>query len=193
MRLSGRTALVEALEAVGERLAHDGAVCTLVVVGGAALNLLRIVDRPTIDVDVLACIGSDGQTLQPPDPLPDALRRAIVAVAHDQGLAEHWVNTAVADQWRFGLPPGLGERLTWETFGGLRVGIVERRDLVCFKLYASADQTGPDNVHVRDLLALRPSDAELEAAAEWVRSQDAGPDFQAVLARVIAYVQDTLR
>jgi hypothetical protein len=33
----------------------------------------------------------------------------------------------------------------------------------------------------------------LEAAAEWVRSQDGGPDFQAVLARVIAYVQDTLR
>ena len=193
MRLSGRVALVEALEAVGERLAYDGVACTLVVVGGAALNLLRIVDRPTIDVDVLACIGRDGETLQPPDPLPDVLRRAIVAVAHDRGLAENWVNTVVADQWRFGLPPGLGERLTWETFGGLRVGIVGRRDLVCFKLYASADQTGPDNVHVRDLLALRPNDAELEAAAEWVRAQDAGRDFQAVLARVVAHVQDALR
>lgn len=56
-----------------------------------------------------------------------------------------------------------------------------------------ADQTGPDNVHVRDLLALRPTDAELDVAAEWVRAQDAGPDFQAVLARVVAYVQDALR
>ena len=176
---------MEALEAVGERLAYDGVTCTLVVVGGAALNLLRIVDRPTIDVDVLACLGDDGATLQPPDPLPDALRRAIVAVAHDRGLAENWVNTVVADQWRFGS--------TWETFGGLRVGIVERRDLVCFKLYASADQTGPDNVHVRDLLALRPSDAELQVAAEWVRAQDAGPEFHAVIAKVVAYVQDALR
>ena len=52
MRLSGRTALVEALEAVGERLAYDGVTCTLVVAGGAALNLLRIVDRPTNDVDL---------------------------------------------------------------------------------------------------------------------------------------------
>jgi hypothetical protein len=193
MRLSGRTALVEALEAVGERLAYDGVTCSLVIVGGAALNLLRIVDRPTIDVDVLARLGDDGATLQPPDPLPDALRRAIVAVAHDRGLAENWVNTVVADQWRFGLPPGLGERLTWNTYGGLRVGIVDRRDLVCFKLYASADQTGPDNVHVRDLLALLPSDAELDAAAEWVRAQDAGPEFQAVVVKVVAYVQDALR
>jgi hypothetical protein len=107
MRLSGRTALVEALDAVGERLAYDGVTCTLVIVGGAALNLL---------------------------------------------------------------------------------GIADRRGLVCFKLYASADQTGPDNVHVRDLLALRPSYAELDAAAEWVRTQDAGPEFQEVVAKVVAYV-----
>ena len=184
---------MDALEAVGERLAHDGVTCALVVVGGAALNLLRIVDRPTVDVDVLASVGSDGETLRPPDPLPEALRRAVVAVAHDRGLADDWVNTAVADQWRFGLPPGLGERLTWESFGGLRVGLVGRRDLVCFKLYASVDQTGPDNVHVRDLLALRPTDAELAAAAGWVRAQDAGPDFQAVVDRVVAYVKDALR
>lgn len=59
-------------------------------------------------------------------------------------------------QWRFGLPQGLTERLEWRTYGALQVGIVNRRDLVCFKLYASADQTGPDNVHVRDLLALKP-------------------------------------
>jgi len=48
-------------------------------------------------------------------------------------------------------------------------------------------------VDARDLLALRPSAAELEAAAEWVRAQDAGPEFQAVLTRVVAYVQDALR
>ena len=184
---------MEALQAVGERLAYDGVTCTLVVAGGAALNRLRIVDRPTIDVDVLARIGDDERTLQPPDPLPDALRRAVVAVARDRGLLENWVNTAVADQWRFGLPPGLGERLTWETFGGLRIGILERRDLVYFKLYASAGQAGPDDVHVRDLLALRPSGEELQAAAAWVRTQDAGPDFHAVVARVVAYVQAALR
>lgn len=74
----------------------------------------------------------------------------------------------------------------------LRVGIVGRRDLICFKLYASSDQTGPDNVHVRDLLALRPNAEDLEWAAAWVRAQDASPEFHTVVARVVAYVQDAL-
>jgi hypothetical protein len=86
----------------------------------------------------------------------------------------------------------LGERIEWRSFGALRVGIVGRRDLICFKLYASADQMGPDNVHVRDLLALRPSTQDLEWAAEWVRAQDPSPEFHAVVTRVVAYVQDAL-
>jgi len=103
------------------------------------------------------------------------------------------MNTTVADQWRFGLPPGLAERIEWRRYGALRVGIVGRRDLVCFKLYASADQTGSDNIHVRDLLALKPNADDLEWAAAWVRAQDPSPEFQAVVAKVVAYVQDALR
>jgi len=53
MKLQGRTAIESALTAVGERLAHAHESCAIVVLGGAALNLLAIVDRPTIDVDVL--------------------------------------------------------------------------------------------------------------------------------------------
>lgn len=178
--------------AVGERLAYANDPCAIVVLGGAAMNLLGIVDRPTIDVDILARADAAG-TILPPDPLPAALRHAIAAVAHDQGLLETWMNTTVADQWRFGLPPGLPERLEWRTYGALRVGIVSRRDLICFKLYASADQTGPDNVHVRDLLALAPNAEELTSAATWVRGQDASPDFQVIVGKVVAYVQTALR
>jgi len=177
MKLQGRTAIESALTAVGERLAHAHESCAIVVLGGAALNLLAIVDRPTIDVDVLARADDTG---------------AIEPVARDRGLLENWMNTTVADQWRFGLPPGLAERLEWRRYGALRVGIVGRRDLICFKLYASADQTGPDNVHVRDLLALKPNPEDLEWAAEWVRAQDSSPEFHAVVARVVAYVQVAL-
>ncbi len=190
--LSGRQATEAALTALGERLAHAHSPCTIVVVGGTALNLLGLVDRPTIDVDVLARVGETGE-LQPPDPLPNALVQAIAAVARDRGLLEHWVNTTVADQWRFGLPPGLPSRIHWRPFAALTVGLVDRRDLIFFKLYASADQTGPDNVHVRDLLALRPSDDELDDAAAWVARQDASPDFRAVVAKVLTYVRQTLR
>lgn len=191
MKLQGRTAIEAALTALGERLAHAHEPCAIVVLGGAALNLLAIVDRPTIDVDVLARADEAG-AIQPPDPLPDTLRRAIAVVARDRGLLENWMSTTVADQWRFGLPPGLAERIEWRTFGALRVGIVGRRDLICFKLYASSDQTGPDNVHVRDLLALNPNAEDLEWAAVWVRAQDTSPEFHAVVAKVVAYVQDAL-
>jgi hypothetical protein len=192
MKLSGRTALEAALTAVGEHLAHANEPCAIVVLGGAAMNLLGIVDRPTIDVDVLARADAAG-TIHPPDPLPEGLRGAIAAVARDRGLLDNWINTAVADQWVFGLPEGLAGRLEWLTYGALQVGVVDRRDLVCFKLYASADQTGPDNVHVRDLLALNPNDEELERAGEWVRAQDPTSEFHAVVDKVVAYVREALR
>ena len=57
------------------------------MLGGAALNLLGIVDRPTIDVDVLARADATG-ALRPPDPLPRALRRVIVAVGRGQWVRE---------------------------------------------------------------------------------------------------------
>lgn len=98
MKLSGRAAIESALSIVGERLAHANEPCAIVVLGGAAMNLLGIVDRPTIDVDVLARADATG-AIRPPDPLPDTLRRAIAAVARDRGLLDNWMNTTVADQW----------------------------------------------------------------------------------------------
>lgn len=191
--LEGQGGVARALAAVGERLAHAGEPCAIVVLGGAAINPLGVVDRATRDVDVLARQAPDGKTIEPPDPLPAALLDAIAAVAHDLGLESNWMNTTVADQWRFGLPPGLEERIEWRAFGGLAVGIVARRDLVFFKLYAAADDTGPASVHVKDLLALRPSDEDLDLAADWVSEQDPSPEFRSTVAKVVAYARRTLR
>jgi hypothetical protein len=191
-KLSGRAAIEAALAAVGERLALVNEPCAIVVVGGAAMNLHGIVERPTIDVDVLARADASG-AIHPPDPLPAALERAIAALARDRGLLAQWMNTAVAHQWLVGLPPGLADRIEWRTYGGLRVGVAGRQDLVAMKLYASADQSGPDNVHVRDLLALSPSDEDLEWAAAWVRGQDPSPEFHEVLDKVLAHVRTALR
>ena len=157
MKLGGREVIESALAAVGEILALRGSSCSIVILGGAALNLHGVVDRPTIDVDVLA--REQEGILIPPDPLPDALRSAIAAIARDRGFLEHWMNTAVAGH----------------------------------ELYASADQTGPENVHVRDLLALRPTAVELDDAAEWVRRQDPSPGFHEILAKVVSYVDGALR
>lgn len=81
--------------------------------------------------------------------------------------------------------PGLGERLIWRDYAGLRVGLVDRQDLVFFKLYAAADHTGPGSVHYQDLLALRPSPSELENAAAWIATQDASEGFARIVDKVI--------
>lgn len=72
------------------------------------------------------------------------------------------------------------------------LGIVDRHDLVFFKLFAAADSTGPKSVHYQDLLALNPSIAELQAAASWVRQQDASPEFSNILDRVVTHVRTDL-
>ncbi|MFQ6046617.1 MAG: DUF6036 family nucleotidyltransferase [Gemmatimonadales bacterium] len=196
MTLRNAAETVTALQLVGEILEAQRAQLSLVVIGGAALNLLGVVDRATRDVDVLAfSVSGEGRTrlVPPPEPLPTPLTEAVAAVARDLNLAPDWLNTGPALQWRQGLPPRLEERVTWRSYGGLRVGIVGRFDLICFKLYACADQTGPESRHVRDLLALSPSRDELLMAADWVRGQDPSPAFAEVLSKVIGHVLSQTR
>lgn len=175
--------------ALGELLAAEGMEFGIVVLGGAALNLLGIVERTTRDVDVLAITSStlgDGLlSLTPPEPLPEPLKRAIGRVARDFRLPEDWVDTTMGLQLQTGLPPGLERRIHWSRYGGLVVGLVDRYDLIFFKLYAAADSGGPASVHYQDLIALRPSSTELQEAATWVRKQDPSAGFSIILEQVM--------
>lgn len=189
--------LEHALAALGELLAANGEDARLVAVGGAALRLLGLVDRTTTDVDVIARVRS-GPTTGPdgpgpsavfhPEPLPEAVVRAAAAVARDLGLPSDWLNTEIAAQWRTGLPPGLGDDLTWLRFGGppggLELGLVGRRTLIALKLFAAVDR-GPKSVHFQDLRALAPTRDELASAAEWVRTQDENPIFGDLVDQVV--------
>jgi hypothetical protein len=182
-----------ALSLVGELVDASNLHYHIVVIGGSAVNLLGVVSRATADVDILAFAGPDSSgalRLRPPDqPLPDPLIRAAEAVAGDLGLDPNWLNTGPASQWLTGLPPGLEERLMWRRFGGLSVGVVHRQDLVFFKLYAAADDTGPQSVHYQDLVALSPTDAELNDAVRWIERQDPSPDFNRLVSQVMAHVR----
>lgn len=185
----------QALQALGELLEARGEHFAIVIIGGAALNLLRIVKRVTEDVDILAFAresqdASSPVLIEPPTPIPAALTNAIEQVAKDLNLVPNWLNTGPALQWRQGLPPNLDRRVEWRRFGALHVGLVSRYDLIFLKLYAAADSTGPSSRHVQDLLALRPTDVELEDARRWVQNQDVSPAFHEVLDKVIAYVRD---
>lgn len=183
--------LEEIFEAVGELLQAKGEHIRLVVVGGASMNLLGFVNRTTDDVDVIARAEPPGLgqtvTLLPPDPLPDVLQEVIATVARDFSLPEDWMNTEIGAQWRQGLPPWLGKDLTWRRYQGLTVGLVGRRTLMALKLFAAVDQ-GSRSVHYQDLVALSLAPAELEAAAEWVMTQDASEAFAVMLQEVIHHV-----
>jgi hypothetical protein len=192
--LSGPAGIELALQRVGELLAAAGERYAVVVVGGAALNLLGIVARATRDVDILAFAkrrpgsGRGWRLEEPSQTVPEPLSVAIRTVARDMGLADNWLNTGPALQWKQGLPRGFAGRVAWRKYAALHVGLAGRADLIRLKLYAAADGH-PGDRHVNDLVALDPTDAELRAAARWVKAQDAGAAFPGMVDQVVAHVR----
>jgi len=64
--ISNSTDVERALDAVGQILQAEGAKFAIIVIGGAALQLLGVVDRATRDVDVVALA-------EPPDHVKHSL------------------------------------------------------------------------------------------------------------------------
>jgi hypothetical protein len=80
------------LEEAGERFA-------IVIIGGAALQLLGVIIRNTRDVDVIAFAEpptTRARLARPAAHLPAPLQRAILAVAKDRNLPENWLNAGPA-------------------------------------------------------------------------------------------------
>src|SRR6266542_3079480 len=98
MDLTGSPAIEGSLTRVGDLLAVEGHSYAIVVLGGAALNLLGIIDRGTSDVDILAFAAAPDHTkggatglFEPPEPMPRPLLLAAHTVARDLGLDQNWL------------------------------------------------------------------------------------------------------
>jgi predicted nucleotidyltransferase len=185
--------IIIALQALGEILASQGEHAAVVVVGGTALIMQGFVTRATKDVDVIA-ISRDPpdrkrKAIEIPEPLPESLFRAIKRVARDYNLPDDWMNTTVGLLWKTGLPSGFEERIHWEQYDGLSLGLADRYDLILLKLYAAADSEGPSSVHYQDLIALQPTNEELDSAARWIRSQDPSALFARILDQVLEHAK----
>lgn len=152
---------------------------TLVVIGGTALITLGIVSRTTKDVDVLAGLDPE-KGLVDPRPFSPALSAAAALVAREMQLPPDWINAGPADQLMAGLPEGFLKRLEKRDYGSsLTIYYPDRYDLIHLKLFAIVDHGR--GRHVTDLVALKPSDDELVAAAKWVLNQDAGEVFPRIV------------
>lgn len=185
MHLLDPKTITSLLAALGERLELVRTRVELVVIGGSALTILGLVERPTRDVDIVALL--DGGALISAKPLPDAVLTARDAVAADFGVEEAWLNSGPGDLLRWGLPGGFVERLTSTEFGRfLTVHVASRYDQIHFKLYAFADQ-GLGR-HEEDLRALAPTADELCAAARWTITQDRSEGFGQELLGALRYL-----
>lgn len=173
------------LDALGEQLADLGARVEMVVIGGAALMALGLVDRTTSDIDVLALSSEEG--LQSANPLPPKLAEARDRVTRDFELDPNWLNPGPANSWVSG-----SRKVSW-TVSELvtlvrrsRVHFAGRFDQIHLKLYALVDQGA--GRHEDDLGALRPTGEELLAAARWSRTHDPSQGFRRELLRVLEHL-----
>ncbi|MGH2920954.1 MAG: DUF6036 family nucleotidyltransferase [Gaiellaceae bacterium] len=176
----------EALVALGEQLGQSAERFDLVVIGGAGLLALGLIDRSTRDVDIVAL--RRGADLVEPKPLPRALVEARDRVAEDFDLPEEWLNAAPSSLLDFGLPDGFVDRLERRDYGpALNIWLASRLDQIHFKLYALADQA-PGTKHDLDLRALGPTRDELLMASRWAITHDPSEGFRQELLRVLAYL-----
>jgi hypothetical protein len=174
------------LDALGEQLAARATSFDLVVIGGAALLALGLVDRPTKDVDIVGLLREGG--LEAARPLPGVLDEARAVVARDFGLREHWLNGGPTSLLDLGMPEGFLERATTRTYGAyLTVRFASRFDQIHFKLYAMVDAGGPGK-HEQDLRELHPGREELLAAARWTLTHDPSAGYLEALERALAYL-----
>jgi len=173
------TRLDELLSALDRQIALAGGDDVgLVVCGGSALAALGLVRRTTRDVDVLGLARPTpgGIAVEPLERLPEPLASAALKVARDFNLPADWLNLGPAPQVGMGLPDGFGSRVEQRRYGSrLTVYYASRYDQIHLKLYAAVDQ---DSYHVQDLALLKPSGAELLAAARWTLTQDVSGTFR---------------
>jgi hypothetical protein len=172
--------LDEAMSLLAEEMEFKGIAPTnLVVCGGSAILALKISQRTTKDVDILATLDEQG-TLADPRPLSQELLKAAANIGKLLRLPENWLNTGPADQLMAGLPEGFVERLKTVEFGpALRIHYTGRYDLIHLKLFALIDLGS--GKHFQDLRSLKPTKDELLSAARWVATQDAGDGFPELL------------
>jgi hypothetical protein len=156
----------ETLTAFDRYLAGRRLRLEAVVIGGAALNLLGLVSRPTKDCDILH------------PALPHEIQEAARAFAtqmrsRGDALGDDWLNNGPASLAQH-LPPGWQGRLQ-TVFSGqaLLLRCLGRDDLIRSKLFAMCDR----GIDLGDCVALAPTADELATILPWLEQQDANPDW----------------
>lgn len=149
------------------------------VIGGAALQLMGVIARPTKDCDVL-------------DPaLPEEILRAADDFAATQAIEQlqrGWFNNGPASLIRT-LPPEWSGRLQRLYSGhALELLTLAREDLLRSKLFALVDR----NIDLPDCVALQPTREELHVLLPWLDEQDGNEEWPRYVRTVIGQLAQEL-
>lgn len=156
------------IEAFDQRLVALNLRFEGVVIGGSALGLMGVIQRPTRDFDIL---------------VPE-LPASIAAAAREFAGSQRQSGVELADDWLNNGPMQLGDVLPlgWRDrieriFEGraLVLSTLGRADLLKSKLFALCDR-GTD---LPDCVALAPTREELQVALPWLELQDGNVDWPA--------------
>lgn len=164
---------LEALALVGRLLEERGASFEVIVIGGANLAIQRIVERLTVDVDIVAVRSSSLSEFECAKPLPSELEEVVADVAAIKQLPVRWMNGAASSDFALGLPDGFDRRLNTVELGGLTVSFADRSDIVAWKLQAAVDNLGINNRHLDDLRKMQPAPEEVAMARRWFETVEA--------------------
>lgn len=149
-------------------LESKGLAFEAVIIGGAALEVMGVIDRATVDVDVLV------PTI--PEEIQKAAEdfRAVYFKRTGETLIEKWLNNGPSSLTR-DLEPLWKARITPVYQGrALILHTLGRRDLIASKLFAFCDR---DERDLGDLIRMLPTRAELLEILPWVTNRDANPDW----------------
>jgi len=187
---NGRESIEEALRRLNERLVYaEFEPLSLVICGGASLNLMGWVIRSTSDVDILGLLsvqGNEQPQLVNGERLGSEFDEMIASVGRELGLAEDWLNFGPVPLLDFGLPEGLLNRATRFLIGDcLTIYAISRWDQIHLKFYAALDPESRIETHLGDLLDLEPSEEEAKAAAAWLTDRPVGPEFRKRLKQLL--------
>jgi Nucleotidyltransferase of unknown function (DUF6036) len=178
-----KTELLNALDLLAQKL--DLAQIEpigIFICGGSAMIIENYIDRATKDIDILAIEtkNSKEKIIKSADPLPEDFLKMAKETANDLGLPETWINSGPASLKPQDFPEGCANRAHKHILSKtLTVYFLDRTDLIYLKVYAAAD-TGPGK-HTNDLLSLKPTNEEIEKAAQWTLKQDVSEHFKFIL------------
>jgi hypothetical protein len=156
--------VLKIIQAFDKFLEKEGVKFEATIIGGAALSVMKIISRETIDVDclspkipdnILACADKFRSTYPEFNLIPNWLNNGPDSLLQD--LGPDWENRTV------------------EIFKGKSIHLktLARIDLIKTKMFAYCDRL----TDLQDCIALDPNEDELKEVLKWIKQRDSNPGW----------------